>query len=181
MKKNLLIGLSTVIVIILIIVAYNAFKEEKVSPPMTSSITNGELTIKVNYGAPSKRGRIIFGEASTGALQPYGRYWRLGANAATEITFSKNVLFSGKPLNAGTYRMYAVPGQQTWKVILNSELGQWGAQEPDHTLDVLQVDVPSAPSAVTEQFVIKLANDSTGVNMDFLWDNVQVRVPVAPQ
>src|SRR6267378_8507625 len=104
---------------------------------------------------------VIFGEEKDKALQPYGKYWRLGANAATEITFSKNVNFAGKPVNAGSYRMYAVPGPSSFQVSLNSELGIYFAiREPNYSLDVLKVDAPvtAAPNE-TEQLTINFATD----------------------
>jgi hypothetical protein len=33
----------------------------------------------------------------------------------------------------------------------------------------------------TEQFIINFASDSTGVNMDFVWDKIIVRVPITLQ
>ena len=65
---------------------------------------------------------------------------------------------------------------------MNSELGKWGYFEPDHTKDILQVEVPvgAAPSE-TEQFTINLSNDSTTVNMDLVWDKTLVRVPITKQ
>ncbi|MCE2996709.1 MAG: DUF2911 domain-containing protein [Cyclobacteriaceae bacterium] len=136
--------------------------------------------MKVSYSQPYKKGRLIFGEEKDGALQPYGKYWRLGANAATEITFSKDVNFAGKAVKAGSYRMYAVPGATTFQVSLNSELGVFlGVTEPDYTLDVVKVEVPvTTTDNEVEQFVINFASDSTGVNMDFVWDKIQVRVPI---
>jgi len=127
---------------------------------------------------------LIFGEEKDGALQPYGKYWRLGANAATEITFSKNITFAGQPINAGTYRMYAIPGVDNFQVILNSELGVTfsAASEPDHALDVLKVDAPvSAAPEPTEMFTIRFDGDSTGVKMNFLWDKTMFSVPIMVQ
>jgi hypothetical protein len=153
------------------------------SPRGASSFDENGLSIKVSYGRPFKKGRLIFGEEKDKALQPYGKYWRLGANAATEITFNKNVNFGGKPINAGSYRMYTVPGPETFQVILNSELGVTlsAANEPNHSLDVLKVDVPVTTAPETEQFTINFASDSTGVKMDFLWDKIQVAVPITAQ
>lgn len=83
-------------------------------------------------------------------------------------------------MKAGSYRMYAVPGATTFQVSLNSELGVFlGVTEPDYTLDVVKVEVPvTTTDNEVEQFVINFASDSTGVNMDFVWDKIQVRVPI---
>src|SRR5277367_4420921 len=164
MKKKILIGIGVILLAFIAVGVYvNLFPA---SPPKTASISDRGLDIKVTYGAPYKKGRLIFGDAKDKALQPYGKYWRLGANAATEITFSKNVSFAGKPVNAGTYRMYAVPGPTSFQVSLNSQTGVFLAvREPDYSLDVVKVDVlVTAAPAETEQLTINFASDSAGVN-----------------
>jgi hypothetical protein len=179
MKKKIIIGLVVVVVILGALAAYVVLVANKRSPAKTTTFNYAGLDIKVDYCQPYKKGRLIFGEEKDKALQPYGKYWRLGANAATQITFSKNVNFAGKPVNAGTYRMYAVPGATTWQVSLNSGLGKWGYSEPDYSLDVLKVEVPAATAQeVTEQFVINFSSEATQANMDFVWDKALVRVPI---
>jgi hypothetical protein len=176
------------------------------SPAENINFSYRDLDINVRYGRPYKKGRVIFGEAkdrawlpkgrfwtdgfraltgmprTTGALVPYGKYWRLGANDATEVSFNKNINFAGKPVNAGRYRMYTVPNHDNWLVTLNSELGKFGYHEPNHSFDVVIVDVPveTAPSE-TEQFTINFDNDSPGVQMNFIWDKTLVRVPLRIQ
>jgi hypothetical protein len=179
MIKKILLGVAAILVLL---VAYFMLRPAK-SPAKTTRFSDNGLDISVNYSQPSKRGRLIFGEEKDGALQPYGKYWRLGANAATEITFSKNILFAGQPVSAGSYRMYAVPGPASFQFSLNSELGVnfTAASEPDYTKDVLKVDLPVTAIPEVEQFVIVFGADSAGVNMDFNWDKVQVRVPIKVQ
>ncbi len=181
MKKNIIIGLSVVFAGIIGVIVYETLIVAKKSPSKTTEFSDQGLDIKVVYCQPYKKGRLIFGEEKDGALQPYGKYWRLGANAATEITFSKDINFAGQPLNAGTYRMYAVPGATSFQVSLNSGLGTYFAfREPDYTLDVLKVEVPVETAATeTEQFTINFASDSTGVKMDFVWDKTLVSVPIS--
>ena len=182
MKKKILIGLGVVFVIFLAYMGYQFATTKSHSPVETKEFSQGGVDMKVVYCRPYKKGRLIFGEDKDGALLPYGKYWRLGANEATEITFSKDVLFAGKPVTAGTYRMYAVPGANTWQVSLNSEVGKWGAMEPDYSKDVLKVDVPADNNAPEmEQFTINFSGDSTSVQMDFAWDKTMVRVPITPK
>jgi hypothetical protein len=182
MKRKIFIGLGIVGVALIGFVLYAALVVAKKSPIKEDNFSANGLDIKVTYCQPYKKGRMIFGEEKDGALQPYGKYWRLGANAATEITFSKNVDFAGKAVNAGTYRMYAVPGATSFQVGLNSELGVYfGINEPDYSKDVVKVEVPVSTADETEQFVIKFSNDSTAINMDFVWDKTLVRVPVKVQ
>ncbi len=184
MKKKIFIGIGVVIVALVAFVLYETQIASKKSPPKTTTFSDQGLDIQVTYGQPSKRGRLIFGEEKDGALLPYGKYWRLGANAATEITFNKNITFAGKPLMAGSYRMYTVPGAETFQVFLNSETGVRlsAASEPDHKLDVVQVEVPvQAAPTETEMLIISFGRDSTGMKMDLVWDKTIVSVPIAVQ
>jgi hypothetical protein len=181
MLKKILIGVGLLLVVFVGFIVYsNLFPK---SPPTTKMFSENGLDIKVTYSQPFKKGRLIFGEEKEGALQPYGKYWRLGANAATEITFNKDISFAGKPVKAGSYRMYAVPGAESFQISLNSEVGVFfGVQEPDYSKDVLKVDVPVIQSSTeTEQFTINFTSDSTAVNMDFVWDKVIVRVAISVQ
>jgi hypothetical protein len=180
MKKKILIGLGVLVVLVVAAAAWVVLVGNKRSPQATATHEQGGLDARVVYCRPYKKERLIFGEESAGAVVPYGQYWRLGANAATEITFAKNVLFAGKPVSAGTYRMYAVPGPSAWKVLLNSELGMWGKREANHDKDVLAVDVPAQTGPRLEQFTISFADGPSGTDMVFAWDTTAVRVPLAP-
>lgn len=178
MKKKIFIGLGLVFVAFVAFIGYGLLFPK--STKASASFNEGDVTIIVSYSQPSKRGRVIFGDEASGALQPYGKYWRLGANAPTEITFNKDVIFAGKPVSAGTYRMYAVPGADAFQISLNSEIGSFsGAAEPDYSLDILKVDVPVTKTPdVTEKFVFAFSKDGETINMDFAWDNILIRVPV---
>jgi Protein of unknown function (DUF2911) len=181
MKKKILIGIGVIFIAFILWSVYGLFFAPKKSPTTTASFNDKGLEINISYSQPSKRGRLIFGEEKEGALQPYGKYWRLGANAATEITFSKDITFAGQPVNAGSYRMYAIPGAKTFKVILNSELGvNFGAaMEPNHDLDLLTVEIPVEQMMTeTETFTISFESDSVGVNMNMVWDKIGLRVPI---
>ena len=128
--------------------------------------------ISVRYGRPYKKGREIFG-----ALVPYGKVYRCGADSATTVTFDKDAVFGGKPVKAGTYTLFVIPNEQSWTIILNSQLGQWGAFEYEKykDKDVLHVDVPVKKlSNVVEQLTISLPPSGMVIE----WDNVQVSVPV---
>ncbi|MGB5030864.1 MAG: DUF2911 domain-containing protein, partial [Saprospiraceae bacterium] len=55
-------------------------------------------TVTVEYSRPSVKNRKIFGE-----VVPFDKMWRTGANAATKITFSDDMIVEGKQLLMGTY------------------------------------------------------------------------------
>jgi hypothetical protein len=182
MKKKILITVGVIFVALVGYLGYGFLTTRSHSPLETAEITVGDLNVKVDYCRPFKKGRLIFGDEASEALLPYGQYWRLGANDATEITFSKDVNFAGNPVAAGSYVMYAVPNATNWEVSLNSETGRFGFFEPDYNLDVLKVKVPvQTYPTETEQLTVQLASDSTGIQMDFVWDKTLVRVPIAQQ
>ena len=128
--------------------------------------------VSVTYGRPYKKGRDIFG-----SLEPYGKVWRAGADEATEITFSADGSLGGQPVKAGTYTLFVIPEKETWTIILNSQLKQWGAFDYDKNKDknVLEVKAPVKNlSAPVEQFTISFAAG----NMVLAWDKTEVSVPV---
>jgi len=142
-------------------------KEQRKSPHDTVSNAN----VKVTYGRPYKKGRVIFG-----GLEKYGNVWRTGADEATEVTFTKDGTFAGQPVKAGTYTLFTIPGEKEWTVILNSELKQWGAFGYDKVKDkdVLKAKVPASTTASpTEQLTITLPDKG----MVIAWDQTSVTIP----
>jgi hypothetical protein len=182
MKKIIYIVLAVLLVGIVGFLLYETQVVAKRSPKETVTFNDKGLDISVVYCRPSKKGRLIYGEEKDNALVPYGKYWRFGANAATEITFSKNVTFGGKPVPAGSYRVYAVPGADTFEISLNSELGvTFANNEPDYSKDVVKVNIPVEEIPETEKFTIAFSSSDAAINMDIAWDKTQVRVPIVPQ
>ncbi len=129
--------------------------------------------IDISYGQPSVRGRVIFGE-----LVPYGQVWRAGANEATEITFRRKVTVAGVPVDTGTYTFFVIPAEKEWLIILNKQLGQWGAYEYDKhkDKDVLKAPVPvQSLSSVQEKLTYKLSKKTLTIS----WDKTSVAIPVS--
>lgn len=180
MKKKIWVGIAIVLGLFIIYEIYQFATTRSHSPEETVKIDTGKMEVSVTYCRPYKKDRLIFGEESKDALVPYGKYWRLGANDATEITFSSDVLFAEKEeVPAGTYRMYAVPGKEQWEISLNSELGQFGFFEPDYSLDVAKVKVNTLQiDDTTEQFTIQFESKRNAVKMSIIWDNTVVEIPI---
>jgi hypothetical protein len=146
----------------------NVMGQNTLSPRASAEYGN----VSVDYGQPSKRGRVIFG-----VLEPYGQVWRTGANEATTITFKKDGTFGGKPVKAGTYTLFSIPREKEWEIILNSKQGQWGSYEYEKIKgnDVLHVTVPSKTTKeVVEKFTITVKADALILE----WDQTQVSVPI---
>ena len=144
-------------------------------------LKSDSLNIEVSYCRPFKKDRLIFGPKGSEALEYFGEYWRTGANAATEITFSENVIFKSEPVNAGTYVIYTIPEEKEWTIVLNSELGRWGAFEADTALDLHKIKVPALKNtSVVEQFTIDFDQSGENALLQLMWDETQVNVPIRP-
>ena len=130
----------------------------------------GPVTAKVVYSRPFKKDREIFG-----SLVPYGKVWRTGADEATEITFYKDVMFGGQAVKAGSYAVYTVPNKDSWDVILNSTLHQWGAFGYDASTNVAKTSAkPQMMAEAVENFSIAFS----GGKMIMAWDKTMVAVPI---
>ena len=109
----------------------------------------------------------------------YGQIWRVGADEATTISFKKDAKFGGETIVAGTYTLFAITNETEWILILNSELGQWGAfsYEKNKEKDVAKVTVPVEKlSNVVEQLTIW--HDADNGKLIIEWDTTKVSVPI---
>ena len=153
-----------------------AFSQEKkqASPRDSVSGKAGGASIKIAFGSPSVRGRKIWG-----GLVPYDKIWRTGANPVTTFTTNKTIMVEGKKLPAGKYSLFTIPGEKEWKVIFNSETGQWGIKDDgsandNPAKDVLIVTVKPMKS-------IKFNERMTFVidkGFALLWENLAVPVKI---
>jgi hypothetical protein len=155
-------------------------------------ITLGDTYVRIVYGRPYKRGRNnIFGTKDSGAIVPYGERWRTGANEATEITVTGDVMVAGKKLPAGTYSLFTTPGPESWTVHFNSKLGLAGlgvfADGKFTPMDLTPTDVLVVSVPVTQlpedkevdQLTFDFEKSATGADMVLRWIRTEVRVPIA--
>ncbi len=145
------------------------------SPIVIANLKTAENNyVKCTYGQPLKKGRVIFGE-----VVPYGKLWRTGANEATEITFTSNIKIGETSLLAGTYTLFSIPNKAKWTIFLNSELGQWGdfTYNPANNVLTFEASV-SKNTDIYEGFTIQFEDQTGGYNMNLLWDDIKVIVPV---
>jgi len=180
MLKKVLIGVGVLILIIAIGLMYMNNRNRILSPPGEEVYQKNDFTISVNYSRPSVKGRLIFGAKTDGALQPYGTYWRLGANESTKISLNEDVLFNGEELNAGTYKVYAVPGADSFMITVNSDYDTWGAFEPDYSKDLFTTEVPvNYLTEPMEQFTVSITDASDGgALLYFTWSDVELEIPI---
>lgn len=145
------------------------------SPLAIASARYKDTYLKITYSQPHKKERLIFG-----GIVPYGQVWRTGANEATEITITRDILINNTPLKAGTYSLFTIPEKDSWTIIINSDLGLWGAYNYNSKMDVLRFNVPSQllQGAVYEPFTISIDQKNDKAEIILAWDFVQVRIPV---
>lgn len=152
--------------------AQESFKARP-SPLAIAAMRHKDAYVKVVYSQPQKRSREIFGK-----LVPFGQVWRLGANEATEITITKDILINAVLVKAGTYSLFAIPNQDTWTMIINRDVGIWGAYNYNQKLDVLRFDVPvKANPTVVEGFTMVFDQKNELANLLITWDKLRLEIP----
>lgn len=144
------------------------------SPTALTTVRYKDTYVKITYCQPKKRGRQIFG-----GLVPYGQVWRTGANEATEITLTKDIFINGTLLSAGTYSLFTIPEKDSWTIIINKELGLWGAYNYNSKMDVMRFVVPvqAISDEVFESFTIKFEQRNNMADLLLLWDKNKISIP----
>lgn len=139
-----------------------ADKSTRPSPPATVSETLASgATVKIDYSAPSVKGRKV-GES----VAANGKVWRAGANEATLFEVSKDVTVEGKPLPAGKYTLFAIPGETESTIIFSKETGQWGTQYKEGQ-DALRVTTKTGKAPqMTEKLTYTISKDG---KVSLLW------------
>ena len=134
--------------------------------------------LAVRYSRPSMRGRVIFG-----SMVPWNKVWRTGANQATVLETSADLVVAGTPVPAGKYSLWTIPSPDGWKLILNSNTGQWGtdyAAKYDFARLDMKVERLAQP---VEQFTIAIAPQGDGQSglLTLTWERTRASVPFAKQ
>jgi len=144
------------------------------SPLATIHQKVGVTDVKVEYSRPAKKGRTLFVD-----VEEFGKIWRTGANASTKISFSTDVTLEGKPVPAGKYALYSIPGQTDWTVMLYKDLSLGGnIGDYDESKEVVRVNVKAEPlTGSVESFTIDIGNVSAnGATIALVWGEYYVPV-----
>jgi hypothetical protein len=141
---------------------------------LTQDFALGKITL--TYSRPNVKGREIFG-----ALEPFDKVWRTGANSATVIKFTDAVKIEGQDLAAGEYGLFTIPGKTEWTIIFSKGSKQWGAYTYKESDDVLRVKVkPMKAANKVETFTIQFANVfPTTAQLHLLWDKTAVAINIS--
>jgi hypothetical protein len=131
--------------------------------------------IELTYSRPAAKGRKIFGD-----LVPYNKLWRTGANAATRISFTEPVEIGGKRIDTGAYVLYSIPGQDSWEIILNKGLKNWGIDGYKEAEDVVRFKVsPYKVKNKVESFTMEFTDvKPESCVLEIRWEKTGVSIPV---
>ncbi|MDA0684562.1 MAG: DUF2911 domain-containing protein [Bacteroidetes bacterium] len=146
------------------------------SPAATAVAQVDGANIEIQYSQPAKRGRDIWG-----GLVPNGTVWRTGANAATHLTTSQDLMFGEDTLPAGMYTLWSLWEDGAYSIILNEQTNQWGTAY-DGSMDLFRVSATAvALSSVVERFTLSVEDTDSGGDLVLSWDMTQYRVPFTVQ
>jgi hypothetical protein len=142
------------------------------SPPANTSVTIAGKTIRINYSAPSMRGRKIFG-----GLEPYGRVWRAGANEATALHTDANLDIGGLAVPKGDYTLFVYLDPKQWQLVVSKATGEWGLDyNQSQDLGRIKMDMGKPPKPVE---TYKMTLSSLGANkgkLQLAWENTIAEV-----
>jgi Protein of unknown function (DUF2911) len=152
--------------------------ESRKSPLDSVSFKVAGQTVKVCYGRPSSRGRVMLG----GEAVPYGKLWRTGANEPTIFYAPVPLKVAGIAVQPGVYSLYTVPGASEWEIIVNRSISQWGKE--DQYTDALKAqEVARAKvkaesvSTPVETFTIRAEPAGAQASLILEWEKARVRIP----
>lgn len=141
----------------------------------------GLTDVTIEYSRPKMKGRTIFG--GEGALVPYGQIWRTGANSGSKLTINTDANIGGTDVKAGSYLIFTVPGQDSWDVMLYSDVkigGNVSAYNKENEVMRTQVK-PMKLSNMVETFAFQITDiseDNTSANIEMSWGDVAIKIPV---
>src|SRR5438270_8238618 len=177
MRNRNLIGILTLLCMLTLVAATQQDKSKRPSPPGTAEVTLQGKKITIDYSRPYLKGRHVGQE-----LAPWGKIWRTGANEVTTLKTEANLNIGGTNVPAGTYTIYSMPSEGTWKLVINKQTGQWGT-EYDEKQDLARIDMQKSQTrAPVEQFTISFDKKSAdSADLVIEWENLHLSVTVKAQ
>lgn len=152
------------------------FWEERASPLASTTFNVGDGAVRVCYGRPAARERVVFG-----ALIPYRQLWRTGANEPTRIYTNRTIDVAGVRLVPGRYSLYSIPDTNEWRVFITESVTHWGNDLRSGTRDK-DVGVGIVPTDTTADYVetFTISGESAGDSALIVleWERTRVAVGV---
>ena len=144
----------------------NSRGRPRVSPRRTAEGVVDGVQVKLEWGSPSKRGRVIWG-----TLVPWGRWWMPGADETTTISTNGDLLVGDLHMPAGVHSIYTMPGEETFMLIINKGTNLFHTEYPQR-LDLGRVPMTRAPvTDVVEQLTFSVEAKAEGGRLTMTWDD----------
>lgn len=150
----------------------------KTPAPSTAQTVKQEFglsNVELSYSRPNAKGRSIFGD-----LVPNNAVWRTGANGATTLTFSDEVIIGGKKIPAGKYGLLTIPNSGSWTFIITKQTDVTSPSAYKQDQDVVRVTAtPVDMPFDTETFTMQFMNvKSNSMDLLVLWEKTAVFLPI---
>jgi len=166
-------ALSVVVLVTPLALAAQAPKSQRAT--VTQVVGTRQVTIV--YNRPSARGRALFGE---GGVVPWGKVWCPGADMATTIGLSRDMLVGGQPLAAGKYSIWAIPGPDEWTLIFSRAADVFHIPYPGEARDALRLKLKPQAGPFMESLAFYFpAADAERALLNLHWGETIVQVPLA--
>ena len=137
----------------------------------TATANIGSSKVEVDYWRPSMRGRKVFG-----GIVPYNRFWRTGANNATQLRISEPIYFNNQKLDSGRYAIFTWPTETGWTFLINKQATIWGTDyNPEYDLLRLPMKVEHIPRPV-EQLTIQVVPSDRKGTIIIEWENTRASI-----
>jgi hypothetical protein len=82
-------------------------------------------------------------------------------------------------LKAGTYSLLTIPERDKWTVIINADIGLWGAYNYNVLKDIWRFQVPVQPTdKIFEAFTIIFDHRNDVADLLMMWDKTKVSIPI---
>jgi hypothetical protein len=167
--------LSVALALSLLLASPIAADQSVKSPRTTSTGVVDGVEISIEYGAPSRRDRVIWGR-----LVPWNEWWMPGADTSTTITTSAPLLVGDLLVPAGAHSIYTIPGEEKFLLTINSRTGQF------HTVYSRELDLGRVPMTLrmlperVEKMTFAVEPDATGSSghLKLIWDDREYSVAV---
>ena len=151
-------------------------KTPQPSTPQTVKQDFGLGNIELSYSRPNMKGRKIFGD-----LVPFNKVWRTGANNATTLTFTDEVMIGGAKIPAGKYGFLTIPAADEWTLIISKQTDVTSPADYKQEMDVVRVKAKAIKTEwVTETFTMSFDNvKDNALDLTLFWDKTFITLPIS--
>lgn len=142
------------------------------SPHVRTEWTIDGANLSIEYGRPYLKGRTVGQDVA-----PYAKIWRAGADEATTLKTDKPLTFGNLSVPAGTYTLFALPGEKEWQLVISKQTGQWGTDYTEgQDLGRVPMQVGKAKTAA-EQVTWSVDDTPKGATLRLEWGTTSVSAP----